>query len=129
MIRVLIVDDHAVVRGGLQRLLGGIADFEVVGAVGDGAAALVAAAHQRPDVVIMDLSMPVLDGIEATRRMRSASPGARVVVLTSTFDRGRIAEAIEAGAVGFLLKDAEPAALVRRIRVAAGCAEAQRAAM
>jgi DNA-binding NarL/FixJ family response regulator len=120
VIRVLIVDDHAVVRGGLQRLLGGVADFEVVGAVGDGAAALVAAEHHRPDVVIMDLSMPVLDGVEATRRLRSVAPAARVVVLTSTFDRERIADAIEAGAVGFLLKDAEPDALVRRLRVAAG---------
>jgi DNA-binding NarL/FixJ family response regulator len=121
----MIVDDHAVVRGGLQRLLGGVADFEVVAAVGDGAAALVAAERHRPDVVIMDLSMPVLDGVEATRRLRTVTPEARVVVLTSTFDRGRIAEAIEAGAVGFLLKDAEPDALVRRIRIAAGCADRQ----
>jgi DNA-binding NarL/FixJ family response regulator len=127
VIRVLIVDDHAAVRGGLQRLLGGVADFEVVGAVGDGAAALVAARLHSPDVVVMDLSMPVLDGIEATRRLRSVSPGARVVVLTSTFDRDRIADALEAGAVGFLLKDAEPDALVRRIRVAAGGAARQRA--
>jgi DNA-binding NarL/FixJ family response regulator len=127
VIRVLIVDDHAVVRGGLQRLLAGVADFEVVGAVADGAAAVIAAEHFRPDVVIMDLSMPVLDGVEATRRLRAVTPAARVVVLTSTFDRGRIAEALEAGAVGFLLKDAEPDALVRRIRIAAGCADGQRA--
>jgi DNA-binding NarL/FixJ family response regulator len=120
VIRVLIVDDHAVVRGGLQRLLAGVADFEVVGAVADGAAALIAAEHFRPDVVIMDLSMPVLDGVEATRRLRTVAPAARVVVLTSTFDRDRISDALEAGAVGFLLKDAEPDALVRRLRVAAG---------
>jgi DNA-binding NarL/FixJ family response regulator len=120
VVRVLIVDDHAVIRDGLRRLLGGVSDFEVVGAVGDGAAALVAAQLHCPDVVVMDLSMPVLDGIEATRRLRTVSPGARVVVLTSTFDRHRIADALEAGAVGFLLKDAEPDALVRRLRVAAG---------
>jgi DNA-binding NarL/FixJ family response regulator len=64
--------------------------------------------------------MPVLDGVEATRRLRAVTPAARVVVLTSTFDRERIADALEAGAVGFLLKDAEPDALVRRLRVAAG---------
>jgi DNA-binding NarL/FixJ family response regulator len=120
VIRVLIVDDHAVVRGGLQRLLAGVADFEVVGAVADGAAALLAAEHHRPDVVIMDLSMPVLDGVEATRRLRTIAPAARVVVLTSTFDRDRITDALEAGAVGFLLKDAEPDALVHRLRIAAG---------
>jgi DNA-binding NarL/FixJ family response regulator len=122
VIRVLIVDDHAVVRGGLLRLLGGVADFEVVGAVGDGAAAVAAAERHRPDVVVMDLSMPVLDGVEATRRVRRVVPQAQVVILTSTFDRERIADALEAGAVGFLLKDAEPDALVRRIRVSArGC--------
>jgi DNA-binding NarL/FixJ family response regulator len=120
VVRVLIVDDHAVIRDGLQRLLGGEADFQVVGAVGDGKAAMVAAARHLPDVVVMDLSMPLVDGVEATRRLRRVAPRARVVVLTSTFDRDRIAEAIEAGAVGFLLKDAEPDALVRRLRVAAG---------
>jgi DNA-binding NarL/FixJ family response regulator len=128
VIRVLIVDDHAVVRGGLQRLLGGVADFEVVGAVADGLAAVAAAAQQCPDVVVMDLSMPLVDGVEATRRLRTVAPEARVVVLTSTFDRARIADAIEAGAVGFLLKDADPDALVRRIRIAARCA-CQRAGM
>jgi DNA-binding NarL/FixJ family response regulator len=128
VIRVLIVDDHAVVRGGLQRLLGGVTDFEVVGAVADGLAAVAAAAQQCPDVVVMDLSMPLVDGVEATRRLRTVAPEARVVVLTSTFDRARIADAIEAGAVGFLLKDADPDALVRRIRIAARCA-CQRAGM
>jgi DNA-binding NarL/FixJ family response regulator len=119
MIRVLLVEDHAVVRAGLAQLLGGAEDVDVVAVAADGAEAVVLAGRHRPDVILMDLSMPVMDGIEATRRIREADPGARVVVLTSLTDRPRILGALDAGAMGYLLKDAEPDELFRGIRAAA----------
>ena len=119
MIRVLLADDHVLVRAGLERLLGGVADIEVVGVASDGSEAVELAVKERPDVVLMDLEMPVLDGIEATRRIVAEVDGVAVVILTSFADRERILRALDAGAIGYLLKDAEPDELVRGIHVAA----------
>jgi DNA-binding NarL/FixJ family response regulator len=119
MIRVLLAEDHSLVRAGLADLLGNVADFEVVGAAADGAEAVELAAEHRPQVVLMDLLMPVLDGVEATRRIVGSDPAVHVVVLTSFSDRERILEALDAGAIGFLMKDAEPDELYRGIRAAA----------
>jgi DNA-binding NarL/FixJ family response regulator len=119
MIRVLLAEDHAVVRTGLLQLLGDLDDIEVVGAATGGEEAVALAAGARPDVVLMDLEMPGMDGIEATRRIRSADPEVNVVVLTAFSDRGRILDAIDAGAVGYLLKDTEPDDLIRGLHAAA----------
>ncbi len=120
-IRVLIVDDHEIVREGLQTLLSEEPDFEVVGIAADGAAAVDLADATQPDVIIMDLVMGGLDGIEATRRIRTRNPEARVLVLTTFADDQRVREAIQAGATGYLLKDVLKADLLRALRdVAAG---------
>jgi DNA-binding NarL/FixJ family response regulator len=119
VIRVLIADDHAVVRVGLEQLLESAEDITVVAVAADGEQAAGLAAECRPDVVLMDLSMPGLGGIEATRRIRAAEPTVHVVVLTSFSDRERILAALDAGALGYLLKDAEPDELLRGIRAAA----------
>lgn len=119
MIRVAIVDDHTIVRNGLVSLLGAHADLEIVGAAGDGEEAVALCIEQRPDVVLMDLSMPGVGGIEATRRIAEQAPGVQVVVLTSFMDRERIVDALNAGAIGYLLKDAEPEELIRGIHTAA----------
>ena len=119
MIRVAVIDDHAIVRNGLVQLLGSDPELEVVGAVGDGEAAVALCLEQRPDVALMDLSMPGMGGAEATRRIVEAAPGVQVVVLTSFMDRERIVDALNAGAVGYLLKDAEPEELLRGIHTAA----------
>jgi DNA-binding NarL/FixJ family response regulator len=119
VIRVLLAEDHAVVRSGLLQLLGDIDDVEVVGAATGGEEAVTLAAEHTPDVVLMDLEMPGMDGIEATRRIREADDNVNVVVLTAFSDRGRILSAIDAGAVGYLLKDAEPEELVRGLQAAA----------
>jgi DNA-binding NarL/FixJ family response regulator len=119
MIRLLIADDHAVVRHGLAQLVATFQDVEVVGSAADGEEAVALCAERDPDVVLMDLEMPVLDGIEATRRIRSAQPEVAVVVLTSFSDRQRILHALDAGAVGYLLKDVEPEELAKAILAAA----------
>jgi DNA-binding NarL/FixJ family response regulator len=119
MIRIVIADDHAVVRAGLAQLLGTFPDVELVGAAADGEEAVALCAERRPDVVLMDLEMPVLDGIAATARIRAVQPEIAVVVLTSFSDRERILRALDAGAVGYLLKDAEPDELGKAIRAAA----------
>lgn len=119
MIRVVIADDHAVVRTGLAQLVATFDGVELVGAAADGAEAVALVTERTPDVVLMDLEMPVLDGIEATRRIEEAHPEVAVVVLTSFSDRERILGALDAGAVGYLLKDAEPDELARAIRAAA----------
>jgi DNA-binding NarL/FixJ family response regulator len=119
VIRVVVADDHAVVRAGLTQLLATFAEVELVGAAANGEEAVSLCAQRDPDVVLMDLEMPVLDGIEATRRIRAAQPGVAVVVLTSFSDRDRILRALDAGAAGYLLKDAEPADLLRAIEAAA----------
>ena len=118
-IRVLVADDHPVVRRGLSELLGAAADIEVVGAATDGDDAVRRALADDPDVVLMDVSMPNLDGVAATRRLLAERPEARVVMLTSFAERERILEALDAGAVGYLLKDAEPDELMRGVRAAA----------
>jgi DNA-binding NarL/FixJ family response regulator len=115
-IRVVLVDDHAVVRTGLAQLLGGAGDIEVVGQAGDGAEALDLVRDTRPDVVLMDLQMPRLDGVEATRRIVDEKLGAEVVVLTSFSDSARIVAALDAGAVGYLLKDADPEEVIGGVR-------------
>lgn len=118
-IRVLIVDDHEIVREGLQILLAEEPDFEVVGTAGDGAVAVGLAQETKPDVIIMDLVMPGLNGIEATRRLHAQNPEARVLVLTTFADDQRVREAIQAGATGYLLKDVLKADLLRALRDAA----------
>ncbi|WP_328999605.1 response regulator transcription factor [Kribbella sp. NBC_00709] len=115
-IRVLIADDHAIVRTGLSQLLGTADDIELVGAAGDGAEAATMAAELRPDVVLMDLSMPGTDGISATERIVSASPEVHVLVLTSFSDQARILDALQAGAEGYLLKHSEPEVILAGIR-------------
>jgi len=117
-IRILLADDHDVVRRGLTALLDGTEGFAVVGAAADGEEAVTLAGEHDPDVVLMDLSMPGVDGIEATRRLMAERPESRVVVLTSFSDRERILDALDAGAVGYLLKDAEPDELLRGIAAA-----------
>jgi DNA-binding NarL/FixJ family response regulator len=118
-IRVVLVDDHDVVRRGLMALFNSAAGFTVVGAAADGEEAIVLVGEHEPDVVLMDLSMPGMDGIEATRRVTAERPGVRVVVLTSFSDRERILDALDAGAVGYLLKDADPDELLRGVQAAA----------
>jgi DNA-binding NarL/FixJ family response regulator len=119
MIRVLVAEDHAVVRGGLLQLLDNVEGIEVVGAAAGGREAVELAAQHAPDVVLIDLEMPDMDGIEATRRIRAAGPEVNIVVLTAFSDRQRILDAIDAGAVGYLLKDAEPDDLIRGLEAAA----------
>jgi DNA-binding NarL/FixJ family response regulator len=118
-ISVLIVDDHAVVRAGLRQLLGQVEEFDVIGAVADGRDAVTIAVAQRPDVVLMDLSMPGLGGVAATQAIVAQASDVRVVVLTSYSDRDRILSALDAGAVGYLLKDSDPQELFAGIRAAA----------
>ncbi|MBD8608983.1 response regulator transcription factor [Frigoribacterium sp. CFBP 13729] len=119
MIRVLVVDDHPLVRQGLRSLVDQADGVEVVEEAADGERGVAAAALHRPDVVLMDLSMPGIGGVEATRRIVAADPQVHVVVLTSVPDASSVREALAAGAVGYLLKDAEPAAVVAGVRAAA----------
>ncbi|WP_035855995.1 response regulator [Cryptosporangium arvum] len=118
-IRVLLVDDHALVRAGLASLLEDADQIDVVGEAEDGARAIELAASLRPDVVLMDLSMPVMDGVEATRRLLAEQPGSTVLVLTSSSGRSSVQDALAAGATGYLLKDADPRDLVAGIHAAA----------
>jgi NarL family two-component system response regulator LiaR len=117
-IRVLIVDDHAVVREGLRTFLELQDGIEVVGEAGDGAAALEQAAALAPDVILMDLVMPRLDGVAAMRALRERSSLSRVIVLTSFLDDDRLMPALQAGAAGYLLKNVEPSELARAVRTA-----------
>jgi two-component system, NarL family, response regulator LiaR len=119
-IRVLIADDHAVVRQGLRTFLELQDDIEVVQDVADGEAAVAAAERETPDVVLMDLVMPGVDGVEAIRRIRERQPQARVLVLSSFLDDERLFPAVRAGAAGYLLKDVEPRELVKAIRTVHG---------
>ena len=114
-IRVVLAEDHAMVRRGLEQFLGGVDDLEVVGVAADGAEAIEVARAHRPDVVLMDLQMPGVDGVEATRAI-VAEGTAAVLVLTSFSDAERILGALDAGALGYLLKDAEPEEVVAGIR-------------
>jgi len=117
-IRVLIVDDHAMVRRGMRDFLDLHDDLDVVGEAGDGLAALDATEALRPDVVVMDLMLPGLDGIAATAELKARYPAVEVVAITSFIEEDRITAAIEAGASGFLLKDAEADDLAAAIRAA-----------
>jgi DNA-binding NarL/FixJ family response regulator len=119
MIRVLLADDHGVIRDGLGRLISALDDVELVAVAADGAEAVEQCALVSPDVVLMDLDMPVLDGIEATRRIVGEHPGTAVLVLTSFSDRPRIMGALEAGACGYLLKDVDAEEVAEGIRAAA----------
>jgi DNA-binding NarL/FixJ family response regulator len=119
VIRVVIVDDHQMVRAGLAQLLEADADIEVIGSASDGAEGVDVVAQLTPDVVLMDLQMPVMDGVEATREIRRRVPDVQVVVLTSQSDRERILQAVDAGAVGYLLKDAGPEELLTGVKAAA----------
>jgi DNA-binding NarL/FixJ family response regulator len=116
VIRVMLVDDHAVVRGGLAQLVEAAGDMEVVGTAADGTEALEVARARRPDVVLMDLQMPVMDGVAATRAILDEGLDTQVVILTSYSDGERIIGALDAGAVGYLLKDAEPEDILEGIR-------------
>lgn len=116
MIRVVLVDDHKIVRAGLVSLLDAHEDVTVVGTAQDGSEALDVVAATLPDVVLMDLSMPKADGVSATRSIVAAHPDVQVVVLTSFADADRVHDALDAGAVGYLLKDTDPDDLVTGIR-------------
>ena len=119
MIRVVVADDHRVVRVGLEQLLATFEDIEAVGFAAGGEEAVVLCRELEPDVLLLDLSMPDLDGIEVTDRLRDTVPGTRVVVFTSFSDRERIVRALDAGAIGYLLKDAEPEEILAAIQAAA----------
>src|SRR4051794_39417902 len=116
VINVLLADDHLLVRSGLESLLNAHPDLCVVASAGDGAEAVALAAEHAPDVVLMDLSMPVLDGVAATRQIVAAQPQTQVIVLTSFADRERVVDALDAGAIAYLLKDSDPAELVEAVR-------------
>ncbi|GAB2466863.1 transcriptional regulator [Jatrophihabitans fulvus] len=118
-IRVVMVDDHRMVRVGLGAMLATAPDIEVVGEAADGAQAVEVLTGTDADVVLMDLSMPVLDGVAATRRLREIRPSARVVVLSSSSDRKQVRDAVAAGAVGYVLKDCAPEELLSAVRSAA----------
>jgi NarL family two-component system response regulator LiaR len=115
-IRVLIVDDHGVVRQGLRTYLELLDDIEVIGEAGNGLEALAQVRQHQPDVVLMDLVMPEMDGVEATRRITAEQPEVRVLVLTSFITHDKVFPAIKAGALGYLLKDTTSDALVEAIR-------------
>ncbi len=119
MIKVVLADDHEVVRIGIGQFLQNYPDIQLIASVGSGREAVAACAEHQPDVVLMDLVMPDLNGVEATRQILQLGLGARVIVLTSFSDRERILDAIDAGATGYMLKDSEPEELLRGIRAAA----------
>jgi two-component system, NarL family, response regulator LiaR len=120
VIRVLIADDHAVVRQGLRTFLDLQEDIEVVAEAADGAEAIAGAARLEPDIVLIDLVMPGVDGIEALRRLREQVPHARAIVLSSFVDDDKLFPAVRAGAAGYLLKDVQPQELVEAIRTVHG---------
>jgi DNA-binding NarL/FixJ family response regulator len=118
-LRIVVADDHPVYRDGLALLLGSVAGLEVVGTAADGAEAVAVVREQLPDVVVMDVQMPVLDGIEATRRIAAEVPSVGVVVLTMSEDDGTVFAAVRAGARGYLLEGADQEEVVRAITTVA----------
>ncbi|MCW2925553.1 MAG: liaR 5 [Thermoleophilia bacterium] len=118
-VRVVVVDDHAVVRAGIRRLLTATDGIVVVGDAADGHAACALVRELQPDVALMDLSMPIMDGVEATRTITAETPGTAVLVLTSFADHDDVLRALDAGASGYILKDCDPATLVGAVRSAA----------
>ena len=118
-IKILVVDDHPVVRDGLKGMLAGLGEFEVVGEAADGLRAVELAGQLAPQVVLMDLRMPVMDGVQATARIHAQRPGSFVLVLTTYDTDADILRAIEAGATGYILKDAPREELYRAIRATA----------
>jgi DNA-binding NarL/FixJ family response regulator len=118
-LRILIADDHQIIRDGLQRLIDAEPDMEVVGEVGDGQAAVQLAEALKPDVVIMDVSMPVLGGAKATERIKHEHSEVKVIALTAHEDKGYIGRMLQAGATGYVLKLAAAEELIRAIRVVA----------
>jgi DNA-binding NarL/FixJ family response regulator len=119
-IKILLADDQRLMREGLRTLLELESDFEVVGEAADGPAALAEAAHLHPDVVLMDIRMPGMDGVEATRRLVGSDPQARVIILTTFDDETYVFEGLRAGALGYLLKDLSGEELARAIRTVMG---------
>lgn len=119
-IKLLLVDDQRLMREGLRTLLELEDDFEIVGEAGDGQAGLDAYAQLQPDVVLMDIRMPVLNGVEATRRLLAHNPSARVIILTTFDDDANVFEGLRAGALGYLLKDVSGADLAAAVRTVAG---------
>lgn len=119
MIRVLVVDDHAIVRHGLRQLFETTDDIELVGEATDGERAIAMVRELTPCLVLMDLSMPGMDGVEATRRIVEEHPGIAVVVLTSFGEKHRILSALDAGAVGYLLKHMDPEEILEAVRAVA----------
>jgi two-component system, NarL family, response regulator LiaR len=115
-IQVLLVDDHVMVRKGMKALLDEYEDMHVIGEAGNGAVAVELAQELKPDVILMDLAMPVMDGIEATRQIMTNQPDQRIIVLTSYSGDDKLFPAIKAGALGYLVKDAQPEELVDSIR-------------
>jgi NarL family two-component system response regulator LiaR len=115
-IRILVVDDHAIIRRGIRAMLETVPDIEMVGEAANGREAVTAAERLRPDVILMDLVMPEMDGIEAIRRIKAHDAEARVLVLTTFAGEDKIFPAIKAGALGYHLKDSSPQELVRAIR-------------
>lgn len=119
-LRILLVDDHAVVREGLKRLIAGQSDIEIVGEASDGHEAIAAVSNLQPDVVMMDVSMPGMSGVEATRELLTRCPRTRILALTVHEDEAYAREFLQAGAAGYLLKRAPTDELIRAIRAVAG---------
>jgi len=119
VIAVLLVDDHALIRRGLSELIATAEGITVVGAIEDGELAAAAVVELEPDIVLMDMSMPGLDGIDATRAVLLVRPSTKVIMLTSFSENARIMAALDVGAVGYLLKDAEPEDIIKALRDAA----------
>jgi len=116
VIRLLIADDHGIVREGLERLFATVPDVQVVGTAADGREAVTLADRTVPDVVLMDVAMPQLDGVEATRRITAAHPAARIVMLTAHGHQSQVRDALRAGAAGYLLKDTPADEVVRAVQ-------------
>jgi DNA-binding NarL/FixJ family response regulator len=115
-VSIVIVDDHAVVRRGLRELISTISECETIGEAANGEEAVRVVNELRPDIVLMDISMPVMDGVEATRTIMAAHPDTRVIMLTSDSAKSRVLGALEAGAAAYVLKDTEPDRILMRVR-------------